>query len=138
MRINADGTMRKVELYGPPDFETGSLFYHVLVTAVVMLNAESLCPLDAQCKTVEKYVRRYGQGVWSLIHQADTRVRVGAHGEIPSQSGRGTRARRAEGLDFEVCIQHDLAKEVWLEALRGLELPRRPRQDQPAERCLER
>ena len=46
MHFNSDGSMRKVELFGPPDLDTWCSCYDILTNALVMLDVASLGPLQ--------------------------------------------------------------------------------------------
>eukprot|EP00435_Cladocopium_sp_Y103_P055167 s446_g18.t1 len=74
--IERDGSLRTVELYGPPNFGAWLQSYNVLLTALVMVDAVDLGHLQTYRAHVERMAERYGPRVWSIVYQADVRCRL--------------------------------------------------------------
>ena len=63
------------ELAGPPTFEHFKQCYKVLQTALIMLGAVDLGNVTQYLEYLEDFHRRFGEPLYALLFQADTRAR---------------------------------------------------------------
>ena len=70
-----DGTLRKVEIRGPPDIETWTRHYRVYRANMIMLDAMGLNPFDVYNAKLRKFHTDFGSQCWLLLYQADVRFR---------------------------------------------------------------
>ena len=71
----ADGTFRKLELRGPPDFQTWLACFRVLRAALIMLGYVGVHALDQYERHIARLHAEFGSQCWPLLYQADTRMR---------------------------------------------------------------
>ena len=74
--LNADGSLRTIEIMGPPNLEAWKECFAILSTAYVMLDVVDLGVLNAYCKNIERLYSRYGQSTWAILYQTDVRFRL--------------------------------------------------------------
>ena len=73
--FDSNGTLRTVEIAGPPNLEVWLDCFAVMVTAFLMLNIMDLGTLSNYAKMITDFHARYGPVTWLLLYQADTRFR---------------------------------------------------------------
>ena len=71
----SDGTWRRVELPGPPDFEVWWKCWLVFRCTMLLLQASKPEPLDLYGELMRTMSQTYGPSCWFLIYQADVRMR---------------------------------------------------------------
>jgi hypothetical protein len=69
------GTLRTMEILGPPTLAEWKESYDVLYTALIMLDAVRRPQLDAYRAKMQLYQAQYGERTWALQYQADVRCR---------------------------------------------------------------
>ena len=69
------GVWAYTEMKGPPGIVEWTASYRVLETALIMLGAVSQHWLRAYRRLIVRWAHRYGPKVWSLLYQADVRMR---------------------------------------------------------------
>jgi hypothetical protein len=74
--IGANGQLARVELLGPASFEEWRKSYAILRTALIMLEQVDPAALDAYSANIERLSRRYGTAIWTVLYQADVRMRL--------------------------------------------------------------
>ena len=73
--MSPDGTTRKFEAKGPPDFIHWSECWRVFRTAATLLGSLSFAVLERYHDHIERAHTKYGASAWPLIYQADVRAR---------------------------------------------------------------
>ena len=114
-----DGSYKRTELPGPPDFESWWKCWMVYRCALLLLDAVRTEPLELYGELIRTFVQQYGQQCWFLIYQADVRMR----------SEEFERIRRRASIDMEAMdtgdrVPDDLGKpwnSVFLAAVRHRE-----------------
>ena len=71
----AAGVFARVELKGPPDYETWCLCFRLLRSALIHLDEAGLNALDKYAMKVAELHRLFGSKTWHLLYQADVRMR---------------------------------------------------------------
>ena len=74
-RLGGDGVMHKIELYGPATYAMWSASWKILENCCVMLDIADLGKLVAYKRKQDKYHERYGEKIWALQYQTDSRTR---------------------------------------------------------------
>ena len=70
-----DGTYRRIELKGPPDFHIWKKAFKVYRNNMIMIEAVGVNQLDRYLQIMSKFYSDYGACVWLLLYQADVRMR---------------------------------------------------------------
>ena len=70
-----DGTWRRVELAGPPDFGSWWRCYRTFKTLLLMLGVAKVEHVDNYGEHVRELHEKFGAKCWFLIYQADVRMR---------------------------------------------------------------
>jgi hypothetical protein len=70
------GTMKSVEILGPPDLATWKESYDCLFTALIMLDVVRRPALAAYRAHIISLHEQYGPKCWALLYQADARCRA--------------------------------------------------------------
>ena len=73
--FDSNGSLRTVEIAGPPNLEVWLDCFAVMATAFLMLNIMDLGTLTNYAKLITDFHARYGSLTWLLLYQADTRFR---------------------------------------------------------------
>lgn len=97
LQLHTDGTLKMVELVGPPDFDTWLRSYQLLLTGLVGFGAVSLGPLLDYAEKIRSYTQRYGESTWALLYQADVRCRQEHMERVRRELERGAAKANAEG-----------------------------------------
>ena len=71
----SDGTWRRQDLPGPPNFDAWYRSWQVYRCAMLLIRASPSEPLDLYGELIRTLSQTYGQSVWFLIYQADGRMR---------------------------------------------------------------
>ena len=71
----ASGSWHRQELPGPPDFQAWWKSWLVFRTAMLLLDASPVEPLDLYGEHIRTFTETYGPQVWFLVYQADVRMR---------------------------------------------------------------
>ena len=73
--FDSNGTLRTIEIAGPPNLEVWLDCYAVMTTAFLMLDIMDLGTLSNYGKLIQDFYHRYGPNTWLLLYQAETRFR---------------------------------------------------------------
>lgn len=76
VKLNSNGEITTVEMYGPGEYETWRACYLIFRTGCIMLDQITASCLDGYEKKIRRYHERYGKVCWPLIYQADVRARL--------------------------------------------------------------
>ncbi len=74
--FTSDGSLRNIEVAGPPTVDVWDASFMVMRTGAIMLDAIDLGVLDAYSSLIRRFHTRYGPSCWLLLYQADTRFRL--------------------------------------------------------------
>ena len=74
--FSADGTLRTIEIEGPPTIDVWVQSWTVFATACIMLEIVDLGTLLTCKDHICRFHARYGPQTWLLLYQADTRLRL--------------------------------------------------------------
>jgi hypothetical protein len=69
------GSWKTTEQPGPPDFQSWWKSWNVFRTSMLLLSAAKPAQLDSYAEHIRKQVEDYGQTCWSIVYQADVRMR---------------------------------------------------------------
>ena len=69
------GTWRRVEMPGPPDFDTWRKSWQVLKTTLLLLKAVTAERLEQHGEFIRNLSATYGEKSWYIVYQADVRFR---------------------------------------------------------------
>eukprot|EP00971_Amphidinium_carterae_P344685 6485227-Amphidinium_carterae.1 len=75
LHLMANGELMRTELYGPENHSQWLRCYRVLRTTLTMLGEVEPSAIDSYSDHITELVRRYGDGCWGLIYQADVHCR---------------------------------------------------------------
>ena len=75
LQLGPDGNLHMMEFKGPPSFEMWAECYQILRTSLIFLDAAELGPLDAYLERIKGFAKQYGESLWHLVYQADSRMR---------------------------------------------------------------
>jgi hypothetical protein len=84
------GTWKTVEQPGPPDFNSWLKSWNVFKTTLLLLDIAKPAQLDSYAEIIRKQSEEHGPTCWSIIYQADVRMR----------SEEFDRIRRRMSIDF--------------------------------------
>jgi hypothetical protein len=87
-----EGTWKRVELPGPPDFESWWKSWLVLKCTLLLLGSVKPERLDLYGEHIRSFITTYGPTCWFLVYQADVRMR----------SEHFERIRRRLQIEFDV------------------------------------
>ncbi len=93
-----EGTWKRLELPGPPDFDSWWKSWLVLKCTFLLLGGFKPERLDLYGEHLRSFITKYGSECWFLVYQADIRMR-GEHFE---------RIRRKLQIDFDAHKPNDL------------------------------
>jgi hypothetical protein len=69
------GSWKTTEQPGPPDFQSWWKSWNVFKTTMLLLGAAKPAQLDSYAEHIRKQIEDYGQTCWSIVYQADVRMR---------------------------------------------------------------
>ena len=69
------GEFHQVEIGGPPSMEIWQDHWEVAITAYISLKVVTLGTLQRYAELISSFHRRFGEGAWAVIYQADVRMR---------------------------------------------------------------
>jgi len=69
------GEFHQVEIGGPPSMEIWQDHWEVAITACISLKVVTLGTLQRYAELISSFHRRFGEGAWAVIYQADVRMR---------------------------------------------------------------
>lgn len=70
-----DGSWRRIDLPGPPNFDSWWRSWQVYQCTLILLRASKIEPLERDGEMIRSLSQNYGDSVWFLIYQADVRLR---------------------------------------------------------------
>ena len=73
--LSAEGTFQSVELLGPPKLEDWVAAYRILGVCLIMLKAVTPARVQRYQQHIIDCASRFSSAVWSIIYQADVRMR---------------------------------------------------------------
>ena len=76
LSIGRDGTLKQVELQGPPNIGSWMASYGVLSTILVMTKTVDLGILQRYRSHIERLHDRYSEKIWAILYQAESRCRL--------------------------------------------------------------
>ena len=105
LTLSGDGTLRRVEIRGPPSFYDWNKCYELLQTGLIGFNAVDLGSLFAYLTRIRRYHDEFGDSFWALIYQADVRCRLEEmeriRRDIVTRHDKTVKAGHPDLVDFE-------------------------------------
>lgn len=96
-----DVSLKCKEMKGTTDFMHSRSCWAVFFTAMLTLGQCLLPAMDAYAELIEKHVMRYGATCWSIIYQAETRLRREQPNRHRSAESRKLHVDMAQGCSTE-------------------------------------
>ena len=75
LHIGPDGTLQRAEFRGPGSYDAWLACFKTYAATLIMLNAVSPPVIGYYQEFIEEQVKLYGADCWTVIYQADVRMR---------------------------------------------------------------
>ena len=86
--FDRDGTLRTIEMVGPPCYDIWLSSAHVLGTLIIMFDAMDFGTFENYLERQKRYHSRYGARCWHLQYQTDVRTRSEKASRILAEGAR--------------------------------------------------
>ena len=90
-----NGSWQRRELPGPPSFDFWWASYRVLRTVYLLLGTVAPETLDNYGELIRGFITQYGESVWSIVYNADVRMRAERFQRLRRHAERDHAAARA-------------------------------------------